>query len=49
MNMLFLSLKQAHGIINAALLVGLGTSVLAALSLLMIKETFHDDLEFVEH
>jgi hypothetical protein len=48
MNMIFLYLKDGWGIINAALVVGLGASAVAALSLFMIKETFHDDLHFIE-
>ena len=48
MNAIFLSLRDGWGIINAALFVGLGASAFAALSLMLIKETFYDDLHFID-
>lgn len=45
---IFLMLKGAYGLTGAALLVGVGTCVLASVSLLLIKESFHADLDFVE-
>lgn len=44
----FLGLKGEYGTIQAAILTGIGTSVLATISLFLIKESFHDDLDFTE-
>jgi len=44
----FLGLKGEYGTIQAAILTGIGTSALATISLFLIKESFHDDLDFTE-
>jgi hypothetical protein len=48
MNVAFLWLEDRHGIIWSAMVVGVVTSVVSLLSLLLLKETFHRDLDFVE-
>lgn len=48
MNFAFLCLQQTHGIIWSALCVGIVTFGVALVSLFLLKETFHRDLNFVE-
>lgn len=45
---LFLSLRPYVGIVDSAMLVGIGVCVLATVSLLRLDETFSRDLDFVE-
>ncbi len=45
---LFLSLRPYVGIVDSAMLVGIGVCVLAAVCLLRLDETFSRDLDFVE-
>lgn len=44
----FLTLKETQGLTQAALTVGIATSALATASLFFIRESFHNDLDFVE-
>ena len=48
MNMAFLWFEDRHGIIWSAMVVGVVTSVVSLISLILLKETFHRDLDFVE-
>jgi MFS transporter, putative metabolite:H+ symporter len=48
MNLAFLQLQQTHDIVWSALSVGIVTSGIALVSLMLLKETFHRDLDFVE-
>ncbi len=48
MSALFIALKDSYDVIHAAMLVGLTVSILASISLLAIRESFHDDLDFIE-
>jgi MFS family permease len=48
MSTLFIALTQPYGVITAAQIVGVIVCGLAAVSLAVIKESFHDDLNFVE-
>ena len=48
MSTLFIALTDRYGTITAATLVGILACTLAGLSLLAIKESFHDDLDFIE-
>jgi hypothetical protein len=44
----FLLLKPSVGIINAAMYVGIFVGILATVALATLKETFSQDLDFVE-
>lgn len=48
MSTLFIALTEPLGVITAAQVVGIIVCGLAGISLLAIKESFHDDLNFVE-
>lgn len=48
MSTLFIALTEPYGVITAAQIVGVIVCGLAAVSLAVIKESFHDDLNFVE-
>ena len=48
MNLAFLQLQQTHDIVWSALSVGIVTSGIALVSLMLLKETFYRDLDFVE-
>jgi len=48
MSWLFLTLRSSLDIVSAAMYVGIITSALAAVSLIFIKETFSNDLDFIE-
>jgi len=48
MNAAFLALRDSFQMINAAIIVGIVTSCLALVSLFFLKETFSQDLDFVE-
>lgn len=44
----FLALKETQGLIDAAITVGIATSALATASLFFIRESFDNDLDFIE-
>lgn len=48
MNLAFLQLQKTHDIVWSSLVVGVVTSCVALASLMLLKETFHRDLDFVE-
>jgi MFS transporter, putative metabolite:H+ symporter len=48
MTLAFSALKPSIGVLNGALVIGYFTIALALLSLLMMKETFGKDLDYVE-
>lgn len=48
MNVAFLALRDGFQIINAAIILGVVTSCFAIVSLFFLKETFSQDLDFVE-
>lgn len=45
---IFLWMKDSHGVIDSAINVGIGVSVLASVCFFSIEETFSRDLDFVE-
>jgi MFS family permease len=48
MSTIFIALKEPFGVIHGAMFVGFGVCLLATTSLFAIRESFHDDLDFVE-
>jgi MFS family permease len=48
LNFFFVEAKDQWGILNAALVVGIGTIVVALGALSLLAETFHNDLDYIE-
>ena len=48
LNFFFVQAKSEWGILNGALVVGIGTIVVALVALSLLKETFHKDLDYIE-
>lgn len=48
LNFFFVAAKDQWGILNAALIVGAGTIIIALAALSLLSETFHNDLDYIE-
>ena len=48
LSMVFLSVSKQYGMLGAAQIVGLGSVAIAAISLLILRETYGVDLDYVE-